>query len=72
MMQHPSWALMYPQQVTSCSQNWWGVSSVDAQAPTRHLGANKRYASKHIYILLLKTIPFLVQQNVGLVQGVPH
>ena len=39
----------------------------------RHLGANKGYASKHsIFILLLKTIPFLVQQNVGLVPGGMH
>jgi hypothetical protein len=39
-------------------------------APTRYLGANKGYASKK-YILLdftIKTIPCLIQQNVGLVR----
>jgi hypothetical protein len=37
-------------------------------APTRHLGLTKGMLQRQ-YILLVKTIPFLVQQNVGLVPG---
>jgi hypothetical protein len=32
-------------------------------------GLTKGMASKYIYFIILKTIPFLVQQNVGLVPG---
>jgi len=35
-------------------------------APTRHLGANKGYASKTIYFII-QNIPCLVHENVGLV-----
>ena len=65
-----TWAGQYPWTHCRCKQNSFTFMCPGCKqgvnAPTRHLGLTKGMFQK-LYILLLKTIPFLVQQNVGLV-----